>query len=78
MRRYGYSMGQIYGTRRLIILTFAVAVRKSFFFNHSSDASVCVSELNLVSFFWPKNEFFPRIMKLSQKVSKMGDIVRNV
>ena len=71
-------MGQIYSTHRLIVLRFAVAVRKSFFFNHSSDESFYVIELNMVSFFWPKTEFFPRTMKISQKLSKMGDIVRNV
>ena len=71
-------MGQIYITRRLVLLTFAVAVRKKYFLNRSCDENFYVIELNLVSYFWPRTEFFPRTMKLSQKVSKMGDIVRNV
>ena len=54
-----------------------MGVRK-FFLNRSSDDSFYVNELNLVSFFLKNTGFFPRTMKISQKVSKMGDIVRNV
>ena len=71
-------MGQIYSTCRPIVLKIAVTVKKSFFFNRSSNESLYVIELNLVSLFLPKTEFFPRTMKISQKVSKMEDIARNV
>ena len=81
-------MGQIFSTCQLVVLTFAVAERKFFFFfffflNRSRGESFYVVKLNLVSFFFcffflPKAEFFPRTMKISQKVSKTGDIARNV
>ena len=52
-------MEQIYSTRRLIVLKFAVAVRKVFL-NRSSDKSFYVIDLSLVSFFFfTKTEFFP-------------------
>ena len=40
--------------------------------------SFYIIELNLVLFLGTKTEFFPRTMEISQKVSKMGDIARNV
>ena len=64
MRRYGYSMGQIYSSHRLIVLKIAVAIRKSFFL-----IALATKVFML---------FFPRTIKISQKVSKMGDIARNV
>ena len=74
-------MGQIYSTR----LTNSPKIRSGhkffFFFNRSSDKSFYVIELNLCFFgggWEQKTKFFPRTMKISQKVSKMGDIVRNV
>ena len=51
--------------------------KKKFFMNSSSDKSFYVIEINLVSFsfffffFLQKAECFPRIMGISQKVSKM-------
>ena len=69
MRRYGYSMGQIYSTR----LTDSLQNH-----NGSSDKSFYIIKLNLVLLFVPKTEFFPGTMKISQKVIKMGDIARNV
>ena len=78
-------MGQIYSTRLIDSLKIRSGRKKKFFFlfNRSNDESFYVIELNLVSFFFfffflPKTEFFPRTMKMSQKVSKMGDIARNV
>ena len=67
------------------ILRFAVAeTRKRNFWNRSSDKRVYIIELNLVSFFFffffffYQTEFLPGTMKISQKVSKMGNIARNL
>ena len=79
MRRYGYSMGQIYSTRLTDSLQNHSGRKKIYiFFSHSSDESFNVIELNLVSLFLAKTEFFPRTMKIIKKVSKLGDIARNV
>ena len=51
--------------------------KKKFFFNLSSDEILYIIELNLVSFFWTKTEFFPSTMKISQKVHKM-EIMRKM
>ena len=75
-------MGQIYSIRLTDSLKIRSGRKKKFFFffffNRSSDESFYIIELNMVSFFWQKTENFPRIMKISQKVSKMADIARNV
>ena len=78
MIRYGYAMGQIYSTCLADSLKNHSGRKKVFFFNRSSDESFFVIELNLVLLLLPKTEFFPTTMKISQKVSKMGDIARNV
>ena len=73
-------MGQIYSTRLTDSLRNHSGRKKKFlfFFNRPSDKSFYIIELNLVSLFLPKTEFFPRTMNISQNVSKMGDIARNV
>ena len=79
MRRYGYFMGLIYSTCLTDSLKNRSGCKETFFFfNTSSDESFYIIELNLVSLFLPKTESFPNTMKMSEKVSKVGDIVRNV
>ena len=51
-----------------------------FFFLIALATKVFVIDLTIFFFFfffW-QTEFFPRTMEISQKVSKMGDIARNV
>ena len=71
-------MEQIYSTRLTDSLQNHSDPKKKCFFNRSSDESFYVIELNLVLLFLPKTEFFSRTMKISQRVSEMGDTVRNV
>ena len=71
-------MGQIYSTHLTDSLKNHSGHKKKFFFNRSRDERFYVIELNLVLLFLPEIEFFPRTMKISQKLSKMGDISRNV
>ena len=56
----------------------AEAREKGFFLNRSTHESFYVIELSFFFFFLSKAEFLPRTMKISQNVSKMGDIVRSV
>ena len=73
-----YPMGQIYSTRLTNSLQNHSGRKKKFFFNCSSDESFYVIELNLVSLILPKTEFFPKILRISEKVSKMGDNAREM
>ena len=60
-------MGQICSTRLTDLKNHSGRKKIFFFFNRSSDESFYVIELNLVSLFLPKTEFFLRTMKISQK-----------
>ena len=58
MRRYDYSMGQIYSTRPTDSLKNRSSLKNIlFFWNRSSDKSFYVIELNLFFFFFLKLNF---------------------